>query len=102
MSEAILTFQSQLSDIMETVLKTAVHEITCLVEDSFQGEVVRSRKEVESLRQRLQWSERRWRDRERGKNKCTECGRASDPSAEIKRKSAGTKNGELWSRVAFR
>ncbi|KAJ8377303.1 hypothetical protein AAFF_G00261520 [Aldrovandia affinis] len=54
MSDAILAFQAQLSGIMETVLKTAVFEITWLVESSFQAEVVRSRQEVEVLRRRLQ------------------------------------------------
>lgn len=77
MSEDILTFQAQLSGIMEMVLKAAVQEITTLVEGSFQGEVVRSRKEVENLKQRLQFSEKRWRDREqRTRAKCAECGGA--------------------------
>ncbi|XP_072554075.1 uncharacterized protein [Paramormyrops kingsleyae] len=77
MSEDILTFQAQLSGIMEMVLKAAVQEITTLVEGSFQGEVVRSRKEVENLKQRLQFSEKRWRDREqRMRAKCAECGGA--------------------------
>ncbi|KAG7458474.1 hypothetical protein MATL_G00220560 [Megalops atlanticus] len=64
MSEAILTFQVQLSGVMETVLKSAMYEITRLVEDSFLEEVARSKQEVESLRQRLQWWESRRRERE--------------------------------------
>ncbi|KAJ8268781.1 hypothetical protein COCON_G00113880 [Conger conger] len=61
MSEALLSFQAQLSGIMETVLKTAVFEITWLVESSFQGEVARSQREAEALRRRLQEAEQRWR-----------------------------------------
>ncbi|KAJ8342078.1 hypothetical protein SKAU_G00320060 [Synaphobranchus kaupii] len=66
MSDAILTFQSQLSGVMETVFKAAMYEITRLVEDSFLEEVSRSREQVESLKQRLQWSESRRREREGG------------------------------------
>ncbi|KPP61497.1 hypothetical protein Z043_120399 [Scleropages formosus] len=102
MSEAIVTFQSQLSGIMETVLKAAVCEITSLVEGSFQGEMLRSRQEVEFLKQRLQWSERRWteRERERGRGggaKCVECGCAADSTlvmeSRISRTQSGTKEG---------
>jgi hypothetical protein len=46
MSEAIVTFQSQLSGVMETVFKAAMYEITRLVEDSFLEEVTRSREQV--------------------------------------------------------
>ncbi|KAI1887902.1 hypothetical protein AGOR_G00195270 [Albula goreensis] len=66
MSDAILAFQSQLSGVMETVFKAAMYEITRLVEDSFLEEVSRSREQVESLKQRLQWSESRRREREGG------------------------------------
>ncbi|XP_029107808.1 zinc finger protein 2-like isoform X3 [Scleropages formosus] len=92
-AEAILTFQSQLSGIMETVLRAAVHEITSLVEDSFKGEVVRSRKEVETLRRRLQWSERRWRERDAGP-RCAECGRVGVSPGEQERVPTGTRNEE--------
>ncbi|CAB1327021.1 unnamed protein product [Coregonus sp. 'balchen'] len=76
MSEAIVTFQSQLSGVMETVFKAAMYEITRLVEDSFLKEVSRSREQVESLKKRLLWSEnrRRERDREGGRTgKCADC-----------------------------
>ncbi|KAM9399025.1 uncharacterized protein ACWYII_031394 isoform 1-T2 [Salvelinus alpinus] len=89
MSEAIVTFQSQLSGVMETVFKAAMYEITRLVDDSFMKEVSRNREQVESLKKRLQWSEnrRRERDREGGRiGKCTDCGRAND---EAKDKSSG-------------
>ncbi|KAG7458475.1 hypothetical protein MATL_G00220570 [Megalops atlanticus] len=80
MSEAILTFQVQLSGVMETVLKSAMYEITRLVEDSFLEEVARSKQEVESLRQRLQWWESRRREREGGgRARCADCGRAGVP-----------------------
>ncbi|XP_029627156.1 zinc finger protein 853 [Salmo trutta] len=64
MSEAILTFQYQLNGVMETVLKTAVHEITQLVKDSFLEEVTGGKQEVEILKERLQQCEQRWRDGE--------------------------------------
>ncbi|CAB1325266.1 unnamed protein product [Coregonus sp. 'balchen'] len=60
MSEFILTFQYQLNGVMETILKTAVHEITRLVKDNFLEEVTGSKQEVDVLKERLQ----RWRDRE--------------------------------------
>ncbi|CAB1327015.1 unnamed protein product, partial [Coregonus sp. 'balchen'] len=81
MSEATVTFQSQLSGVMETVFKTAMYEITRLVEDSFLKEVSRSREQVESLKKRLQWSEnrRRERDRDGGRTgKCGDCGKAAE------------------------
>ncbi|XP_014065353.1 zinc finger protein 628-like [Salmo salar] len=89
MSEGIVTFQSQLSGVMETVFKAAMYEITRLVDDSFMKEVSRSREHVESLKKRLQWSEnrRRERDREGGRiGKCADCGRAND---EAKERSSG-------------
>ncbi|XP_055765466.1 zinc finger protein 628-like isoform X1 [Salvelinus fontinalis] len=80
MSAAIITFQSQLSGVMETVLKSAMYEITRLVEDSFLEEVSRSREQVESLKTRLQWSE----NREGGqRGKCGDCGRAGKEGEEI-------------------
>ncbi|XP_055765647.1 zinc finger protein 497-like isoform X1 [Salvelinus fontinalis] len=90
MSEAIVTFQSQLSGVMETVFKAAMYEITRLVDDSFLEEVSRSREQVESLKKRLQWSEnrRRDRDKERGRRgKCADCGRADKEAEE---RSSGT------------
>lgn len=77
MSEVILTFQSQLSGVMETVFKAAMFEITRLVEDSFLEEVSRSREQVESLKKRLQLSESRRKDRENVRRvRCGNCGKA--------------------------
>ncbi|KAG5846210.1 hypothetical protein ANANG_G00147380 [Anguilla anguilla] len=90
MSEAILTFQAQLSGVMETVLKTAVFEITWLVESSFQQEVARGRREAEALRQRLQAAERRWRAAE---GRATE-GRATEGRVTCAEKGCGVKEEE--------
>ena len=80
MSEAIVTFQSQLSGVMETVFKAAMYEITRLVEDSFLEEVTRSREQVESLKRRLKWSESRRKDRDRDGGRCVDCGRVGESS----------------------
>lgn len=77
----VLTFQTQLSGVMETVLKSAIYEITRLVEDGFLEEVSRSREQVESLKKRLQRSENRGRERDREggqRGKCADCGRADE------------------------
>ncbi|KAF3851974.1 hypothetical protein F7725_005329 [Dissostichus mawsoni] len=58
----IVTFQTQLSDVMETVVKTAMFEVTRLVEDGFLEEMQRRNQEVEALRMELQWAERKIRD----------------------------------------
>lgn len=74
----VLTFQAQLSSVMETVLKSAMYEITRLVEDSFLEEVGRGRQEVEMLRLKLQLSELKLREKEREKvkrSRCINCGR---------------------------
>ncbi|XP_070710536.1 gastrula zinc finger protein xFG20-1-like [Pempheris klunzingeri] len=77
MAEAIVTFQSQLSGVMETVFKAAMYEITRLVEDSFLEEVTRCREQVESLKRRLKWSESRRKEREGDRRgRCVDCGRA--------------------------
>ncbi|KAG9332290.1 hypothetical protein JZ751_015451 [Albula glossodonta] len=95
MSDAILTFQVQLSGVMETVLKSAMYEITQLVENSFLEEVARSKQEVESLKQRLQWSESRRREREGGgRVRCADCGRAGVPCEETENTHSGTQPGE--------
>ncbi|KAK2815666.1 hypothetical protein Q5P01_026133 [Channa striata] len=73
MTETIVTFQSQLSGVMETVFKAAMYEITRLVEDCFLEEVTRCREQVESLKRRLKWSESR-REGDR-RAKCVDCGR---------------------------
>ncbi|XP_033478940.2 uncharacterized protein LOC117254675 [Epinephelus lanceolatus] len=73
----IVTFQTQLSDVMETVVKTAMYEVTRLVEDGFLEEVQRRNQEVESLRRQLQWAEKKLSDkggREGGKTgRCVDC-----------------------------
>lgn len=87
MSEALfLTFQSQLSVVMETVLKSAMFEITRLVEDSFLEEVGHRKQEVEVLKRRLQLSESKLREREREwergrKTRCLDCGRTGESSS---------------------
>ncbi|KAM3622541.1 uncharacterized protein V6R79_000074 [Siganus canaliculatus] len=53
----VATFQTQFSDVMETVVKTAMYEVTRLVEDSFLQLVKRRNEEVETLRIHLQWAE---------------------------------------------
>lgn len=58
----IATFQTQLSDVMETVVKTAMFEVTRLVEDNFLPEMKRRTQEVETLRIQLQWAERKISD----------------------------------------
>ncbi|KAI4896582.1 hypothetical protein NFI96_018211 [Prochilodus magdalenae] len=89
MSEIILTFQSQLSGVMETVFKAAIFEITRLVEDSFLEEVSRNREQVESLKKRLQWSETRRKDQEEGRRqKCADCGKARLSDGERKQEKA--------------
>ncbi|XP_044040887.1 uncharacterized protein LOC122870626 [Siniperca chuatsi] len=76
MAETIVTFQSQLSGVMETVFKAAMYEITRLVEDSFLEEVTRCRDQVESLKRRLKWSEGRRKEREGDRRgRCIDCGR---------------------------
>ncbi|CAK6976276.1 zinc finger and SCAN domain-containing protein 30 isoform X1 [Scomber scombrus] len=75
MAETIVTFQSQLSGVMETVFKAAMYEITRLVEDSFMEEVTRCREQVDSLKRRLKWSESRRREREGDRRgRCVDCG----------------------------
>ncbi|TRY84722.1 hypothetical protein DNTS_001224 [Danionella cerebrum] len=105
MTEALLlTFQSQLSVVMETVLKTAMFEITRLVEDSFLEEVGHHKQEVEVLKLRLQLSEsklrekererelerERDRERERRRTKCPDCGRTGDSSSQPTEAPRGT------------
>ncbi|XP_031720445.1 zinc finger and SCAN domain-containing protein 2 [Anarrhichthys ocellatus] len=76
MADTIVTFQSQLSGVMETVFKAAMYEITRLVEDSFVEEVTRCREQVESLKRRLKWSESRRKDRDGDRRgRCLDCGR---------------------------
>ncbi|XP_072319542.1 uncharacterized protein [Eucyclogobius newberryi] len=53
----IVTFQTQLSDVMETVVKTAMYEVTRLVEDGLLLELKARAQEVERLRLQLQKTE---------------------------------------------
>ncbi|XP_033985800.1 zinc finger and SCAN domain-containing protein 5C [Trematomus bernacchii] len=69
----IVTFQTQLSDVMETVVKTAMFEVTRLVEDGFLEEMQRRNQEVEALRMELQWAERKIRDQGGNTGKCVDC-----------------------------
>nr|XP_020451633.1 zinc finger and BTB domain-containing protein 49-like isoform X2 [Monopterus albus]XP_020451634.1 zinc finger and BTB domain-containing protein 49-like isoform X2 [Monopterus albus] len=62
---------------METVVKTAMYEVTRLVEDGFLEEVKRRKQEVESLRSQLQWAEKKLstqEGKETGKmGRCVDC-----------------------------
>ncbi|XP_061131305.1 uncharacterized protein LOC133151908 isoform X2 [Syngnathus typhle] len=49
----VVTFQTQLLDVMETVVKTAMYKVTQLVEDCFLDEVKRRYQELETLRIKL-------------------------------------------------
>ncbi|MCJ8730329.1 hypothetical protein PDJAM_G00183150 [Pangasius djambal] len=93
MSELILTFQTQLSGVMETVFKAAIFEITRLVEDSFLEEVSRSREQVESLKKKLQWSE------SKGRRRCAECGNSKVASEERREKSSPAQPGVENARI---
>ncbi|KAJ8247722.1 hypothetical protein GJAV_G00249550 [Gymnothorax javanicus] len=94
MSDAILTFQVQLSAVMETVLKSAVYEITRLVEYNFLEEVARSKQEVDALRQRLQQSEGQRQEREGGgRTRCVDCGRVRASSKETADRPSETQSG---------
>ncbi|KAF0037985.1 hypothetical protein F2P81_010859 [Scophthalmus maximus] len=71
-----VTFRAQLSDVMGTLVKAAVYEVTRLVEDGLLEEVRRRGRETESLRLRLQWTERRRGGRGGGKTgTCVDCAR---------------------------
>lgn len=73
----IVSFQSQLSDVMETLVKTAMYEVTRLVKDGFFKEVKRTSQEVTSLRLKLQWAEKKLIDQggEEGekRGRCVNC-----------------------------
>lgn len=72
----LLTFQTQLSGVMETILRSALCEITRLVEGSFLEEIGRGKQDAEVLRRRLQILESKLGERERVKRvRCTDCGR---------------------------
>lgn len=75
----IITFQTQLADVMETVLKTAMFEVSRLVEEGFLEEVRRRKQEVESLQSQLQKAERELSDegggeeRKKTRMRCVDC-----------------------------
>ncbi|XP_061580521.1 zinc finger protein 773 [Cololabis saira] len=71
MAEAMRTFQSQLSVVMETVFKAAMYEITRLVEDSFVEELTRCRQQVDTLKRRVRCAESR---RSEPAGRCADCG----------------------------
>ncbi|XP_057699813.1 gastrula zinc finger protein XlCGF53.1 [Corythoichthys intestinalis] len=58
----IVTFQAQLLDVMESVLKTAMYKVTQLVEHGFLEEVKRRNQELETLRMKLEYAEIRLKD----------------------------------------
>ncbi|XP_030643659.1 uncharacterized protein LOC115823771 [Chanos chanos] len=63
MSESlVIRFQYELSSVMETVFKTAIHEITDLVKNVLIEEMVRSQLEVKTLKRELQV-----------RNQCSQC-----------------------------
>lgn len=88
----VITFRSQLSIVMETILKSAMIEITRLVEDSFMKEVARGKQEVELLLHRLQFSESKLTEREK-RVRCTDCGRATAGGERTSEKAADTLTG---------
>lgn len=55
----VVTFQTKLSDVMETVMKTAMYEVTRLVEDGLLLEMKRRDQEMESLRTKLLLAEKK-------------------------------------------
>ncbi|XP_026116530.1 zinc finger protein 394-like [Carassius auratus] len=74
----VLSFQTRLSAVMETVLKTTMYEITRLVEDSFLEQMDRGKREAEAFKRRLILSEAKLRERERFKRvRCVDCGRTA-------------------------
>ncbi|KAA0722103.1 hypothetical protein E1301_Tti009149 [Triplophysa tibetana] len=78
MDTLVLSFQTQLSAVMETVLKTTMYEITRLVEESFLEQMDRGKREADVLRRRLILSEAKLRERERFKRvRCLDCGRTA-------------------------
>lgn len=107
----IVTFQTQLSDVMETVVKSAMFEVTRLVEDGLLEEVKRKNREVESLRMQLQWVERKLREdggKERSKKEkfvdpaedcvnlsCNSVGAQPDGGSDLKKESD---SGKCWKR----
>lgn len=78
----IVTFQRQLSDVMETVVKTAMYEVTRLVEDGLLEELRARSQEVEALRIRLHWAEKNLTEQgAREEEEAERTGRKSSPPA---------------------
>ncbi|KAL6110558.1 uncharacterized protein ACO6RY_19615 [Pungitius sinensis] len=79
----IVTFQTQLSDVMETVTKTAMYEVTRLVEEGFLEEMQRRGQEVESLRMQLRRAETKLSDQvgkaARTTGRCVGCSKEDVP-----------------------
>ncbi|XP_067297317.1 uncharacterized protein si:ch73-109d9.3 [Pseudorasbora parva] len=74
----VLSFQTRLSAVMETILKTTMYEITRLVEESFLEQMDRGKRESEVLKRRLIVSEAKLRERDRFKRvRCVDCGRTA-------------------------
>ncbi|XP_077381363.1 uncharacterized protein LOC144021168 isoform X2 [Festucalex cinctus] len=58
----VVTFQAQVLDVMETVVKTAMYKVTQLVEDCFLDEMKRRNQELETLRIKLEYAEMKLND----------------------------------------
>ncbi|XP_077428135.1 uncharacterized protein LOC144055749 isoform X2 [Vanacampus margaritifer] len=58
----VVTFQAQLLDVMETVVKTAMYKVTQLVEDCFLDEMKRRNQELVTLRIKLEYAEMKLND----------------------------------------
>lgn len=82
METLVVTFQTQLSDVMEAVVKTAMYEVSRLVEDSLLEELKARTKEVERLKTQLQWAEKKLSDQEtKDTAKTGKCG--ADPMVAV-------------------
>ncbi|XP_051939263.1 zinc finger protein 526 isoform X2 [Hippocampus zosterae] len=73
----VVTFQTQLLDLMETVVKTTMYKVTQLVENCFLDEVKRKSQELETLRIRLECAEVKL------KNRCVKEGKKDGTFVEI-------------------
>ncbi|XP_012725657.2 zinc finger protein 354B [Fundulus heteroclitus] len=94
----IVTFQTQLSDVMEAVVKTAMFEVTRLVEDVFMMEVRRSKQEADSLRLQLQWTESKpaGGDAEKSERSAEAAGPSPDSVAETRQDDTPGDAVERW------
>ncbi|XP_037830904.1 zinc finger protein 37 [Kryptolebias marmoratus] len=91
----IVTFQTQLSDVMEAVVKTAMFEVTRLVEDVLLVEVKRGKQEAESLRLQLQRTEGKFSDGGTTR-RCVDCARIdSDQSKTTEGRPSSLQDGTL-------